>query len=492
MTPLIKPAALGLTRRTFLERLGVAATGLSLAPWLGACGSDERTRSSARPMPYDPTKAWWLQGNYAPVLDEIERFDLPVRGKLPAELEGLYVRNGSNPQKVDSPHWFFGDGMLHGMRFEGGRVAWYRNRYVKTDLYVAGKGFAEPGTAPTGGNNQSNVSAIYHGGKLLTSGEVGFPYQIDPTDLSTMGVHDFDTKLKTSFTAHPKIDPKTGHLHFFGYWFVPPYLTYHVADASGRVLQSYDIPVNKCTMMHSFAITDQDVIFWELPVLFDLQAAVNGSSNPFGWDASYGARIGIMPLGGPLEALRWVEIDPCYVFHEVNAFRDGSDVLIDVCRHQDMFNGDDLGDKPSTIRRWRVNTAGQALAFSEEIMSDHDYELPTHDRRFTGRRHKHGWFVSTRENADTIEFAGTGHIDFERGKSSQWDPGATRHADETTFVPAGAGEGEGWLLTFVYDHATDSSELVVLNALHVEDGPVASVALPRRVPHGFHGVWVPA
>ena len=85
-------------------------------------------------------------------------------------------------------------------------------------------------------------------------------------------------------------------------------------------------------MIHSFAITERDVIFWELPVLFDLRAA-SSFDIPFLWDPSYGARIGVMPLGGAGSQIRWVEIEPCYVFHELNAFRDGRRVVLDVCRH---------------------------------------------------------------------------------------------------------------------------------------------------------------
>ena len=138
-----------------------------------------------------------------------------------------------------------------------------------------------------------------------------------------MGVTDFDNSIQTSFTAHPKIDPVTGNLHFFGYWFVEPYLTYHVADPTGKVIHTQPIPVDKPTMVHSFAITQQDVVFWECPVVFDLNAAVAGAANPFQWQPDYGARIGIMPLGGMASEIRWKEIDPCFVFHEVNAFRQG-------------------------------------------------------------------------------------------------------------------------------------------------------------------------
>ena len=41
---------------------------------------------------------WHLSGNFAPVLDEVTAFDLPVAGAIPPELCGLYVRNGANPK----------------------------------------------------------------------------------------------------------------------------------------------------------------------------------------------------------------------------------------------------------------------------------------------------------------------------------------------------------------------------------------------------------
>jgi carotenoid cleavage dioxygenase-like enzyme len=113
-------------------------------------------------------------------------------------------------------------------------------------------------------------------------------------------------------------------------------------------------------MIHSFAITEQDAICDLLgaSVVFSLEAALQGADNPFSWQPEYGARIGILPLGGLASEIRWVEIEPCYVFHEVNAYRDGDDVVIDVCRHDRMFAGEDLGDTDLTLRRWRVSTGG--------------------------------------------------------------------------------------------------------------------------------------
>lgn len=490
MKPSTPPPFPRLSRREMLKLSGVAAAGLALPAWLSACGGGgETTGGEVAPLEVDPAHPWWLQNGFEPVFEEVEAHDLRVRGAIPPELSGLYVRNGSNPQNADSPHWFFGDGMVHGVRLENGRAVSYHNRYVRTPLYEHGYAFGEGGP-PTGGNNQSNVSAIYHAGRLLTSGEIGFPYEIDPSDLSTVGAQGFAGKLNTSFTAHPKIDPATGYLHFFGYWFLPPFLTYHVADAEGRIIHSQQIAVGASTMMHSFAITESDVVFWECPVVFDLQAALAGELNPFKWTPSYGARIGVMPLAGMANAIRWVEIDPCYVYHEVNAYRDGDEIVLHVCRLDHTFIDDDV-NTPLVHHRWRVNTAGRELSFRDEIVSTRRMDLPTHDRRFTGRPHRYGWLVDLRPHTETVDLGGILRFDYRSGDTHVWQPGAARHANEAFFVPAGAGEGEGWLLSYVYDRGTRSSDLVILDAEHVEDGPVAEIHLPQRVPHGFHGVWVP-
>lgn len=506
-------------RRTFLARTILAATAVAgtggLAALLDGCSSSAtdtaRGPSTSVATPtgtapvgtipveaFDPDRPYWMQGNFGPVAVETTAIDLPIEGSIPSELAGLFVRNGSNPATGDSPHWFLGDGMVHGVRLNRGKAEWYRNRYVQTSLYKSGKGGL---SAPPGGaSNQSNVSAFVHAGKLLTSGEVGFPYELSPTDLSTVGAYDYGGQLHTAMTAHPKIDPATGKLHFFGYGFVPPYLTYHVAGADGRLEYSEAVTVSGPTMIHDFAITESDVVFWELPVVFSLEDAVRaingglgGGQFPFKWDPSYGARIGVMPLGGPTSAIRWVEIDPCYVFHGTNAHRDGDHVVLDVCRMPSMFGPD--GDQgKNSLRRWTVDTSAPALTFSEQTLNDVQMDLPGIDRRYVGRAYRHGWYPTIDDSgAFPFEFAGLNHVDHVTLAQDRWEPGPSYRAGEVVFVAASpkANEGEGWLLTYAYDKTTGRSDLIVLDAQKVAAGPVAKVHLPVRVPYGFHGWWLP-
>lgn len=499
------------SRRDILRALAYGAVMLPVGgSILSACSSDGTPSSTATTallkhlsqtpttVGFDSTKPWWLQQGFAPVQREVESTSLTVTGTIPPALTGLYVRNGSNPSHADSSHWFFGDGMVHGVRLDQGKATWYRNRYVQTPLYKDGVGFGGNG-APGGLSTQSNVSAIWHAGKLLTSGEVGYPFEISPNDLSTIGPHDFGGKLKTAFTAHPKIDPTTGNMHFFGYGFTAPFLTYHVADKTGALVSSQVVDVGGPTMIHDFAITEHDAIFWELPVVFNLPAAIKwikdpkSGEMPFQWKPSYGARIGIMPLGGPTSDIVWHPIDPCYVFHGVNAYRDGNKVVIDVCRLDSMFKKGQKFAGDLSLRRWTVDTVANNV--HDEIVIDHQPgELPTRDPRIVGRKHRYGYFVQTRDSDNTVDFGGLVKHDYQTGERVTWDPGPNVHSGEWLFVPEGSSTAQdaGWLLTFVYDAATDRSNLSIIDATDVARGPVATIAIPQRVPYGFHGTWVPA
>jgi carotenoid cleavage dioxygenase len=489
-------------RRAFLRAAGLGAAGVSLGGIgaLAGCGGDDgpsgdEGRADAAPSrdipAYDPDRPYWEQGNFAPVTTEETVTDLTVTGSLPPELSGLFVRNGSNPPSGTSLHWFLGDGMIHGVRLEAGRASWYRNRYVQTPLAEAGKDLLDFGGPPGRENNQSNVALVHHAGKLLSLGEVGWPFELSTADLSTVGPWGFDGRLGETMTAHPKVDPATGRLHFFGYEFLRPALTYYAADPAGRIDVVSPVAVEVASMVHDFAITDRDAVFWLGPVLFGADTANPNPAIPFHWDPTGPCRVGVMPLDGRGDQIRWVDIPPCFVFHGLNAHRDGDDIVLNVHKLAQAFGP--LGDLvPSHLTEWRVGTAGERLTLAERQLSDREMDLPTHDRRHTGRATRHGWFTTTTP-ADSeygFELAGLSHLDLRTGDEQTWDPGDHVRGGEGFFVPAGGDEGEGWLLTFVWDRRTDLSSLAVFDALAVADGPVARVELPVRVPFGFHGLWI--
>lgn len=444
-------------------------------------------------MRYDPSLGYWQQGGYAPVFDELDTVDLPVRGNIPSSLDGLYVRNGSNGIG-STAHWFFGEGMVHGVELRDGKPVVYRNRFVRTPIHAASAAGETLGGAPGGASSQSNVSVVSHGGRLLSLGEIGWPYELDPSDLSTIGPVDFGGALGANFTAHPKVDPATGLLHGFGYGLLEaPFLTYYVISADGTtILHSTPIDVAAPTMIHDFAITASDVVFWEGPVLFDLDLAIGGEPIPYRWDETYGARFGVMPLGGTGDQIRWVDVDPMFIFHGTSAHRDGNgDIVLHASRLPDFFKRRDGLDGPSLLTTYRIAT-GDTLTVREEQLDDLPLDLPGIDRRFLTAAPRHAYYLTTQQTDDgNLWFEGITGYDFRTGSLDRWVSGPDLQPNEALFVPdsESAGRDEGWLLSYVWDRRTDRSELAILDASDVAAGPVASIELPQRVPFGFHAAF---
>jgi carotenoid cleavage dioxygenase len=459
----------------------------------------------SRSFPADP----FLSGNYAPLSIEGEACDLPIAGELPRELHGTLYRNGPNPQFAPRGrhHWFDGDGMIHAFRLRDGRAS-YRNRWVRTARFAheraagealfAGIGDMTSGDPRVAGlsGNAANTNIVWHAGRLLALWEAGPPHSLDPVTLETFGPHDFGGKLVGAMTAHPKLDPETGEMLFFGYAFTPPFLRYHVVDARGRLVRSVEIDAPWASMMHDFVVTPRHVIFPVFPATIRLEN-VERSGSVIGWEPELGARIGVMPRDGVGADVRWFEIDPCYVFHPMNAWDDGDRVVTEVCRYPRLPLFADAGtqgleDLDSKLTRWTLDLAGGGV--KEEQLDDVAVEYPRFDERRAGLRYRHGYgagSVPTGGNPRRVN--AIFHWDLATGRRREHVLPAPDVAGEPIFVPRSpeADEGDGWLLCVVYRGAERRSDLVVLDAQEVERAPLATVQLSHRVPFGFHGNWAP-
>lgn len=429
-----------------------------------------------------------LQGNFAPVPDEITAVDLPVEGALPPSLNGRYVRNGPNPRTGASPHWFVGDGMLHGVELRGGAACAYRNRWVRTRAFLEEAPWLGPDGVPDLTVGRANTHVICHAGRLLALVESSYPTEVTPS-LDTVGWYDFGGRLTTAMTAHPKRCPLTGELHFFAYSHRPPFLTYHRADAQGVLRQSEVIEVPAPTMIHDFAITRDHVIFMDLPVVFDLERVAAGQL-PYRWSDTYGARVGVMPRGGGPADLRWLEVEPCYVFHALNAFDADGGIVMDVVRYPELWRESPSTFAAARLHRWRIDLTGGRVR--EEPLDDRAVEFPRGDERRTGLPHRYGYAVDTARGADDQTGTALVKYDVQSGAVELHDFGPGCRPGEPVFVPGpGGGEDDGWVLSYVYDAARDGSDLVVLEASRFGTPAAARVRLPRRVPFGFHGSWIP-
>lgn len=447
----------------------------------------------------------YLNGNHGPVLHEITapESELDVTGTIPAELNGRYVRNGPNPLVAPDPdtyHWFIGDGMLHGLRLREGRAEWYRNRWVRSGPVARALG-EEPksGRVHGGMDFGPNTNVIGHAGRTLALVEAGaMAYEVTD-ELETVGPFDFGGTLSGGYTAHPKKDPRTGELvavsYFFG-WGNDVEVT--IVSPEGGVTSSRNVAMGGSVSLHDCAITPRYVVLYDLPVVFDADAAMSGARFPYRWFDDYHARIGLLPRH-PVDGVDvvWHDINPCYVFHTLNAFDDvdgGAGITLDVVRHPSMFRTSFLGpaEGTPTLERWTVDGLGGPV--KEEQLDDHSQEFPRADERRLGLPYRYGYGVFTDRGGDVVGTEnGIIRHDLVGGTSEVRRFGPTAQVGEAVFVPRteSGDESDGWLMALVYEGTTDVSSLYILNAEDLSGTPQAVITLPQRVPVGFHGNWIP-
>ena len=428
------------------------------------------------------TAPFWLRDNFAPTFEERTDFDLNVIGHIPDSLQGTLLRNGANPQSGESAHWFLGNGMLHGVRIEAGQAKWYRNRYVKTPLYLKPDGDVMDGLGDMT-MSAANTNVIHHAGKIMALEEGHWPFVVS-NELETVGPNNYGGKLEGAMTAHPKLCPETGELLAFSYGMTPPYLTYLRASASGELLQTEQIEVPGATMIHDFNVTRNFVIFMDLPAVWNFEGMAT-TGLPILWDESYGARLGVMPRNGGNADVVWYEIDPCYVFHPLNAYENGDKIVIDVCRMDDTMKPG--SSAPPMLYRWTIDQASGRV--TETQLDDRVVDFPRVADAVVGLKHQFGYCAAFAGSAPYGE--GLIKYDLEAGTSEY------RHLDggqasEAVFVkdPTASGEDGGFLLSYVYQPEIDQSEVLILNAQDMLGEPVARIQIPARVPAGFHGNWI--
>jgi len=431
---------------------------------------------------------FFLRGNYAPVGEERTATNLRVEGSIPRALSGCYLRNGPNPKDGAPPHWFFGDGMLHGIAIEDGRAHWYRNRWIRTRQLTEGLRMVGPDGQRNLSAGPGNTNIVRHAGRILALAETSLPWEVTG-ELETAGHYDFGGRLTTGMTAHPKICPATGELHFFDYNWFPPYVTYHCANAAGELVRSIPIDVPGPTMMHDFAITDRHVLFMDLPVVFDFERAVRGVM-PYRWDESHGARVGVMKRNATSDtAMQWFDVEPCYVFHPMNAYEKDGRIVMEIARYPELWReGSDRFDLAS-LHRWEFDPVARSV--TETALDDRPIEFPRIDDRLCGLPHRFGYAVRNLSST-TDEATSLVKYDLSTGTSVEHDFGPGRYPGEAVFAPDPDANDEdgGWLMTYVYDAGCDRSDFVILDAQSIAAPPVAVVPLPGRIPFGFHGNWM--
>ncbi|MDO5502984.1 MAG: carotenoid oxygenase family protein [Actinomycetia bacterium] len=457
----------------------------------------------------------YTMGVYAPVKDEVTLDDLTVIGEIPKDLNGVYLRNGPNRQ-FDAPgryHMFDGDGMIHAAHFENGKVR-YRNRYVRTKAFEAESeagqylwtGLMEDPTDNPFGNghglgikDSANTDVIYHRGQVLATWYLcGSPYGLDPLSLESLGAQDFMGTFAGDMMAHPKVDEATNELLWFDYGPDMDYMRYGIIGADGKQshLTNIDLPAPR--LPHDMAITENYSILMDLPLVQDQDARRAGKYRIF-YDRELISRFAVIPRHGDGVDVRWFEAKPCYIYHVINSWEEGDEIVMDACRvknpqHQSKFDHP-LANMLAYMRldaqlyRYRFNLrTGKTTEFA---LDDANIEFPSVDSRIMGRPHRYSYNMSL-ANEPTLLFDGIVRFDSQTGTKEEHKFGAGRWGSEAPFAPRdnSTGETDGYLVSFVNDEVENRGEINIFDAADIGAGPVARVLLPQRVPSGFHACWI--
>jgi len=473
-------------------------------------------------------RADW-QGGYESLKEELDYGIDDIEGQIPKELQGTLFRNGPGLFDRDGQHVqhpFDGDGMICAIAFQNGR-AHFRNRYVRTAGFVeeekAGTFLYRGvfGTQKPGGwlanvfdfklKNIANTQVIYWGGKLLALWEAAEPHRLDPHTLETLGIDYLDGVLQPgdAFAAHPRID-KNRLVNFAIKPGLSTTITIYELDETGKVVQRHAHSVPGFAFIHDFAITPNYCIFFQNPVTFNPLPFVlgwQGAGECVKFRPGEPTRIIIIPRhtngGNSLIKNLQVEIfetQSGFVFHHANAFEQDDKIYIDSICYESLPTVEPNSDYRQTDfealspgQLWRFELKPENQTVGSQILESRCCEFPSVHPTKVGQPYRYLYLGAAHADRGNAPLQAILKIDLTSGERQLWSAAPQGFVSEPIFVPrSNAGnEDDGWLLSLVYDSACDRSDVVILDARDLNQGPVARLHLKHHVPYGLHGSFTP-
>ncbi|XP_047338471.1 probable carotenoid cleavage dioxygenase 4, chloroplastic [Impatiens glandulifera] len=476
-----------------------------------------------------------LANNFSPVVELPPSECEIIFGSLPECLNGAYIRNGPNPQFLPRGpyHLFDGDGMLHAIRISKGRAT-LCSRYVQTYKYsieneiggsivpnvFSGFNGLVPSVArgalivgrtlagqfnPINGIGLANTSLAMFGGGLFALGESDLPYavKISPDgDVLTVGRHDFGGKLFMSMTAHPKVDPETNETFGFRYGPIPPFLTFFRFDRYGN--KQPDVPIFSMTspsLLHDFAITKKYAVFSDMQIEMNPGKMIFGSGSLVGADTGKVPRVGIIPRYAMDESeMKWFDVPGFNPMHSINAWEedDGQSLILvapNILSVEHTLERMDLVH--SQVEKIKINLKNGIV--SRQPIAARNLDFSVINPNYTAKKSR---YVYAAIGDPMPKISGVVKLDLSLSETDRRDCmvasrmfGPVCYGGEPFFVAKEpnnpmADEDDGYVITYVHNENTGESRFLVMDARSSGLDVVAAVKLPRRVPYGFHGLFV--
>ena len=457
----------------------------------------------------------YLRGNFKPMRFEGSAPFLEIEGELPDDFQGVFYLNGSCPQfpPTGRYHWFAGDGKVHGYYFRGEGVVDYVSRWVRTQnfeleraarraLFGNKKYGAQAEIDPSVRHirpQTANTNIIYHGGRLLALEDGSPPISLNPWTLETEGSYDFGGALKGPMTAHIHHDPRNGAMVGFGRQLGglgSPLMSYQEVDRSGVLRRDDRFEAPYCALLHDFAISDDYALYPLGPAILDPARPARGEP-VLQWEPERPAYLGLFPRA-PGGKIRWIPMDPAFVWHTLNAFQEGDTLSVDLVRYRALPRYDEGADVRSgaddryagRLVRWSVDLSGASDTVQEEPLDDLISEFPRVDERVIGAKHRHAYFLCQQgKEGVSRHWDAAVHLDLQTGTRTIYDPGSRCFLSEGCFAPRAGSkeEGDGYYLVPVFDAQRGASRVELLDARDFSAGPRAKIHLPFRQNPTFHG-----
>jgi len=467
-----------------------------------------------------------FKGLNTPVRVEVFVHDVLIEGEIPPDIEGALFRavpDPAYPPMREDEVILSGDGMVSKIEFRGGRVS-SAIRYVRTERFLAERAAGralfgryrnpythDPSVAGVDPST-ANTTPVWHAGCLLMTKEDGRPWQVDPHTLDTIGKWDFHGRMTSlTMSAHPKIDPVTGEMFWFGSeadGLCRPTVAYGIAGRDGALRAEQYFKTPYCALMHDFAISEQHAVFPVFPTTADLDRLKSGGPH---WihQQDLESWIGIMPRYGRVDEMLWFKGPPgVQAYHVMNAVTEGNLVHLDMClTNSNMipFIREDSGlDIPldGALVRWTMDLKTPDAGIVERKIGPFG-EMPLIRHADIGRDYRRGWYLTIDPAAGKPLFAGPAGVGFNcmlqveiaSGQLQSYSFADGLGINEPVHVPASCPGHGGWLVAVVDREVAENTykqEVWIFEADHIAKGPVAKAYLPVASRVQVHSCWVPA